>query len=300
MKDKEERVDKVVGKKKKRRWESVFGIGSGNENAIEIAKKIKYLEIIKTLHYSSVHGIREFAVNGYLTREHRIEDAGLAFKDLANKCRDSMAVAIQLEPEMLHCSIKVCEGMHEMAKPDWNVWTFARSEPLVPDTGLLRGESGPGSSQKVRDNSAYAALTGCFDGKVEWGPKAYACFCCCDWNRHEEYYVDSRNEWLELYRASMVFPLRWVEEHEKGIAIKGFLSFYSLLPDVFTDMPCIFDHKSDSEAYFQKLTHSVAYHTGGIIADMLATVIALEERNGNKDKEIKENVNGEQNGLCES
>ncbi len=293
MEDREERVDETAGKKQKKKWEKVGRTANeGKKRARQEAAKAIDIQVLTSLHYSAVHEIREFAVKGYLT--DRFKDDELAFQLLADKCRDSVAAAIQLDPEMLQCSIKVCEGTEEIAKPDWDVWTFARSEQLIPDIGLLRGESGPGSSQKIRDNSAYAALTGCFDGKIDWGPKAYGCFCCCDWKRHEECYVDSRSEWLELYRAIMVFPLRWIEEHEKGIAIKGFLSFYSLLPDVFTGVPCIFECKNNREAYFRKLTYSVAYHVGGIIADILATVIALEEANGNKDKEIKENVNGEQ------
>ncbi len=90
----------------------------------------------------------------------------------------------------------------------------------------------------------------------------------------------------------MVFPLRWIRGGKKEIEIKGFLSFDSKLADIFIDMPCIFNYKGGFHRYYKKLTCSPVYHVGGIIADVLATTIALQDKNENEDKET-ENVNGE-------
>ena len=234
------------------------------------------VRVLAALHYSAIHGIRRFAVKGHLLRPDRLVEDAEAFQSLANECRNAMASAIQQEWNSLHCTIKLCKGTPALPKADWVIWTLARSEASTSYPATLRGEFGPDAGQKAKENSAYAALIGCSDGKTEWGTRVYPCFCCNDLTKYDEY-VNTRENWRDYYRAGIVFPLRWIKEPEPEINIKGFLTFDSILTDVFTRAPCIFEFKNDLKGYRKQLICCPTYHVGGIIADVLATAIALED-----------------------
>jgi hypothetical protein len=232
--------------------------------------------ILTGLHYHAIHAIRKFMVDGHLLSESALEQEPASFESLANDCRNALAIAIGRDPKKIHCSIKLCEGTKNIPQADWLIWTLTRSELLTTEPFTLRNQFGPGSAQMTKDNSAYAALTGCSDSKTEWGGrKVYSCFSCNDLTNHNDKYVNSRTNWPDFYKAALVFPLRWNKSRKSTIEVKGFLSFDSLIPEYFPGIPCIYE--CEYIDYFRELINSVAYHTGGIMADVLATAIALQD-----------------------
>ncbi len=239
------------------------------------------VEILGALHWSGIHGIRKFIVDGHLLDEQSLDENFEALEALATRCRDAFAANLGVEKNRLHCSIKLCEGSEGSLKAEWNIWTLARSELSPKDPP--RGPLGPEAGQLAGKNTAYAALTGCSDGKTEWaGVRTFSCFCCGDLRKHGEY-VNARSNWWDYYKSGIVFPLRWLNKTETSMKVKGFLSFDSKLRNIFGATPCIFDYKDDYGRYYDKLSKSHVYHVGGIMADVLATTIALQDKDEGKE-----------------
>lgn len=231
--------------------------------------------VLTTLHYQAIHAIRRFTVDGHLLSESGLEEETESFERLANDCRDAFGISIGQNPKKIHCSIKLYKGTRDIPQGEWTVWTLARSEFLTSEPFTLRNQFGPEAGQKAKENSAYAALTGCSDGKTEWGMQPYSCFCCNDLKKHDKY-VNTRKNWPDFYKAGMVFPLRWLKSRKSKIELKGFLSFDTDIHNFFGDVPCIFECQFLD--YYRKLIDSIAFHAGGIIADVLATTIALQDK----------------------
>lgn len=248
-------------------------------NILRIKPKIK-LAVLAELHYQAIHGIRKFMVNGNLLSECECGQDTEPFEKLANDCRNAFAIAIgqNKNRQKIHCAIKLYKGTQKLPRGDWIVWTLARSELLTSQPFTLRNNFGPEEGQEAKNNSAYAALTGCSDGQTEWGARAqvYPCFYCNDLRTHEKY-VNYRKDWQDYYKTALVFPLRWIKNQESKIEIKGFLSFDSDVPNILDDgLACIY--KADITEYWKSLINSTAYHAGGIIADVLATTINLQDK----------------------
>ena len=199
---------------------------------------------------------------------------------------------LRREPRSIYCTIKYCSLQERDPKEELKVWTFARStiEAARPQ------HIGPDYPRKASENSGFAALIGCNDRKNKW-MYIHRCFACN--NLTIEPYDDTKADWETWYISGLVFPLRYRKRYKgkEGIHdsdyIMGFLTFDSLKPDIFLGIPSIFDYKDEPGEYEQELAKSGIYHTGGIIADTIATAIMLERRLQKKTKtKVKEVHNG--------
>lgn len=241
------------------------------------------LSILAVLHQEAIHGIRKFMVNGHLLSECGREWKTHALEVLANSCRNAFATAIGRNKEKIHCAIKLYKGDKSIPRGDWIVWTLARSELLTSRPFTLRNNFGPEEGQKAKENSAYASITGCSDGQTEWGAQVnqvYSCFYCDNLIKHTNY-VNSRDKWKDYYKSAIVFPLRWIKGQNSKIEVKGFLSFDSDTENSFgSNLSCIYNTSFDE--YQKTLQDSVAYQVGGMIADVLATTINLQDKIDNK------------------
>ena len=232
---------------------------------------------LAAIHLLAVHEIRRFVVGGHGWGESGLKSKSLVpFRELADKCRDSMAGVLGINSEALHCTIKVCQGTNELNKGDWKVWTVARSESF--GHFRERTELGPDYSHLVKENSSFASLVGCPDNKINWPSTPHLCFGCNNLPCCEKYAeTRDRDIWEQLYSSALVFPLRYSYEGKKRHAIMGFLTFDSLYEGVFEGVPSIFDYVDEPNEYWLKLSGSSAFHAGCIMADILATAVAYKK-----------------------
>jgi len=230
------------------------------------------LGFVTKLHLESAHQIRTFSIHKYFLGAI---DNSLKpyepFENLANALRNTLLEMIELPSQRLHCTIKICNSIEDLPKSQWKVYTIARS---LPYRG--REEFGPSVYHLIGSNSSFAPLVGCNDRKNTWLPLVYSCFACNNLTKHSERYDNSRDNWSNFYRSTIVFPLRYRENHE--IKIIGFLTFDSNQIGAFGNIPDIFDYKDNPSAYEEKLSYSSVYHIGGIFADTLATTFHLQEK----------------------
>ena len=235
------------------------------------------IALMKALHHEAVHAIRTVAINRQLSLHDKFEQNAGVYEFLATRCRNAFASVLGLETDRFHCSIKLVDQKKKNVA-ERSVWTLARSEACTADPTVLSANLRKEVLQTVGINSASAALTGCSDRKANWHGK-YNCFCCNDLTKYSEY-DNARDNYKDYYRSVMVFPLRWSKRGESQITVRGFLSFDSKLTNVFPNTPCIFEYKHSAEAYYKDLCESIPFHVGGIIADVLATLFALEKEDG--------------------
>lgn len=237
-------------------------------------EEITLLTVIRSLHNEAIHAIRSVFIDRQQLLVHNFKKSGEVYEFLATKCRDSFAAVIGLDPDRLHCSIKLRETIKDVRIANQKVWTLARSTSFTSDPVILqRNLRKEIKEQTVGTNSASAALVGCSDGKTNWLGK-YNCFCCDDLEKYPKY-VNIRPGWPKFYKSTVVFPLRWSKRGEGELEVSGFLSFDSNLKNIFSEIPCTFEYQHSPGEYYKKLYESATVHVGGIIADILALIIAL-------------------------
>lgn len=243
------------------------------------------LATVAKLHVGSTHEMRKFSVGNYMSPEFMDdpEASWEPFNNLAGAYRNVFSEMLEISPEHLHCTIKVCnikerlgkkeklEKKEKLGKKDWPVHTIARSS-----LSNRPPEFYPEFSHKVGENSSFAPLVGCNDKKNTWVPNVYRCFACNDLIKHSKRYACSRENWQNYFNSTMVFPLRYRKGREPH-TIMGFLTIDSSKTNVFGNIPDIFDYKDAPDDYLTALGYSSAYHIGGIIADTLATMFYLQE-----------------------
>lgn len=230
------------------------------------------LGIIGRLHLLSIHQIRNFSLGRYLSGGLYELASFAPLEELANAHRNVFSDFLEVAPEGLHCTIKVCCGGGP-DKADIKVCTIARSIPCHRPP-----EYGPDVYHLVGQNSSFAPLVGCNDRKNIWIPQAFSCFACNNLIKHSGQYDCSREDWMNYYKSTIVFPLRYrIGAKSK---VMGFLTIDSDRVNVFGAIPDIFDHKDNSSVYAEKLSFAGAFHIGGILADTLATTFYLEESLG--------------------
>ena len=256
---------------------------------IRAVRQVMILETVHRIHLSSVHSIRRFAVDGYYSGALKDESPFEPFFQLVTELRNTMAKALAVDETNLHCTLKVCEGEEVAPKEDWNVYTIGRSLPC------RRPMEFRPVSHKIGHNSSFASLAGCSDRQNHWEPYAFSCFCCNDLSKHPRYDC-SRPDWDKHFRSTLVFPLRYKRGWDREFSILGFLTFDSLKTNIFSKIPDTFDYMESPDDYDRTLRQSFIYHTGGIMADTLATTFALQkpknERNGKDAKNGREAENG--------
>jgi transcriptional regulator with XRE-family HTH domain len=236
------------------------------------------IALITALHNEAIHAIRSVVLNRLLSLSEDFKKSAAIYEFLATKFRNAFAVGLGLEPDRFHCSIKLVD-LKNGNVAERRVRTLARSEACTADPAVLRASLREETHQTVGMNSASAALLGCSDLHRNWGAN-YNCFCCNDLTKYANEYDNARSNYQDYYKAVMVFPLRWSERGKSQITVRGFLAFDSELTNVFPNTPCTFEYEHSAEAYYKDLCESVPFHVGGIIADVLATVIALHDERG--------------------
>ncbi|TET24228.1 MAG: XRE family transcriptional regulator [Candidatus Bathyarchaeum sp.] len=236
------------------------------------------ITLISALHQEAIHAIRTVVIDRHLSLDGTSKDNTRIYEFLSTRFRNAFATSLGLEPIRFHCSIKLINQKNNNVT-DRKVRTLARSEVCTADPAVLRANLRKEIEQTVGMNSASAALMGCSDRRRNWA-YSYNCFCCNNLENYADEYQNARDNYLDYYRAVMVFPLRWSKRGESQITVRGFLAFDSNLTDVFAKTPCTFDYEHSSAAYYKELCKSVPFHVGGIIADVLATIIVLHEDAG--------------------
>lgn len=227
---------------------------------------------ISKLHIHSTHQMRSFSIHKYMARgiDSTLNHPYEPFESLANANRDVFADLLEIPPQHLHCTIKICNNEKNMDKKDWKVYTIARSTPYN------RPEEFHPEYHLVGENSSFAPLVGCDDIKNIWLPHVYRCFVSDDLTKYFNKYACSRKNWNDYFKSTIVFPLRYRKGRTSHLII-GFLTFDSNKTKVFGNIPDIFEYKDKPDDYLEHLSYSTAYHIGGIIADTLATTFYLQE-----------------------
>lgn len=239
------------------------------------------LKAIRAIHHEAVHAIRKFAVEGHfgvIIGDGKLQKPYEPYDSLANAFRNAVAGVLECNPTAIHCTLKYCTGKEGTLPQEWEVWTFARS--TIQSSARPR-YMGPGYFQKIGENSGFASIVGCSDTKIDWTSPAHRCFACYNLPAYDEY-VNSKRDWSRWYTSTLVFPLRY-EKWGKQINrphdyIMGFLTFDSLDNNIFGELPPIFDYIDKPGEYALELDKLEICHTGGIIADTLATVMMLERK----------------------
>jgi len=237
---------------------------------LTIREKI-ILETVLRIHWDAIHSLRRFSVNDHFlgvlgNRDNPTEP----FEDLAEGIRDVLARIIAVDAHTLHCTVKILQGTQDIQKKDWKVFTVARSTPINRPAEYYP------TFHLVGRNSTFAALVGCDDPSNKWLPNAHLCFACNDLTKHDKYEC-SRENWRRYFWSTVVFPLRYRKIVQQEHRIMGFLTFDSRSTKVFGNIPDIFDFKDRPDEYNQRLLMSAVFHVGGMIADILATTMYLQE-----------------------
>jgi hypothetical protein len=237
---------------------------------LNVREKI-ILETVFRLHLDGIHLIRRFSVNDHFLGVLGNQDnPSEPFEDLADGIRDVLAKTIAVDCRALHCTIKTLQGSDGTPKEDWQVYTLARSTPCERPA-----EFHP-TYHLVGRNSSFAALVGCNDLSNTWLPNAHVCFGCNDlWVQDK--YECTRKDWKRYFRSTVVFPLRYRKIQQQDHKIVGFLTFDCKSAKVFGNIPNIFDFKDEPVEYNKRLQGSSVYHVGGMVADILAATIYLQE-----------------------
>lgn len=244
---------KILRHARKKNWRHVLKV-------FRTIRERMVLGTFHKLHLETVHAIRKYVVN---------EDSpgSTDWGCLADGCRNVIADLLELPDRSLHCTIKLCHGEEEDAEEDWIVYTIARSEPCARPA-----EYGLDHHHLVGHNSSFAAIVGCKDRKNTWTPYAYSCFASNYLTQHGDKYDCSRKDYIQYFKSTLVFPLRYRKIHEESTLVQGFLTFDSPEENAFVGFPEVFAYRDNPADYEDKLSYLAVYHVGGIIADMLATV----------------------------
>ncbi len=216
--------------------------------------------IVTKLH-SGIHEVRRFAVShDKLVFDHITLDL---LRELANKSRNIVADLLEIRPQEVHCTIKVCRGPGNPTA-EWTVYTIARSEPCARK--MLGGMINP---YKLGNDSAFAALCGISDGRTEWTYDKRQCFMCNDLVNHGRF-VCNRADWSSHFRAAAVFPLRYTKPDDMEPTVVGFLTFDTMRAEACSDWPCVYDLLEDKGKYDRNLLDLSVFHVGGMLADAIA------------------------------
>lgn len=202
--------------------------------------------------------------------EHWADQAEVATRyatDICTEARELLGTFLELEPNDLHCCLKVMIASSGRPEDD-RVATWARSEPL--DDRPLNGKGDQG--HLVSRNTVWSALLGRSDGNHLW--RVFNCFCCNDLLKHGDKFRCDRENWSRYYRSTLVFPLRYrVEQTETPYRHIGFLAFDSPKIGAFRRLPNIFDSWDEPSPYRNELELRTAFHLGAICADVLGTFL---------------------------
>lgn len=185
--------------------------------------------------------------------------------DFCTACRFLMCELSEVQPNQIHCSIKVLvKG--RVADLDV-VRTLARSRPF--DGRAIATDT----EQKVSENSVWSALLGKTDGSHNWA-KPYNCFVCNNLSKHPEEFCCPRPKWQSHYKSTLAFPLHYpdAEDHTKFDTL-GFLAFDSTKEGVFTGLPDIFEYKTDWAVYHDMLADNTIFHFGAAAAGSLTMTL---------------------------
>ncbi len=245
---------------------------------VRAAKDRAVLGVVARYHINFVHELRKVSINAESIAESNISCDTL--ESLADGCRDVMADILEVWPNDLHCTMKLCEG-EGCEKEEIKVYTIARSQPCKRPA-----EYGLDNYHLIGNNSSFASIVGCGDRRNKWTPHAFTVFVCGDLTK-ESNYDDSRGDWKDYYRSTMVFPLRIKKTKDKEYNVFGFLTFDSYKTNALKGMPNTFRYITDKKGYDEKLSYSAAFHIGGSLADSISTIFypAITEQGVEDEKE---------------
>jgi len=176
-----------------------------------------------------------------------------------------MGNLLELDPDMLHCCIKVVVQKDQRDV----VSTIGRSEPWDNRTGSAF--YWPQDVFLVDENTVWASLFGRSDGKNHW--ERLNCFACNNLPAQPSF-VCQRKDWKHFYQSSLVFPIRMVNNTPPAdIRIVGMLTFDSPRPGSFGSIPDVFAFRDRWPEYRTALKEHTVFQLGAAFADALGVVL---------------------------
>jgi len=243
------------------------------------------LSTLSELHAGAIHAMRDFAAEVQRWDDQR-PDAHNAARRACTTCAEVMRNLLELDAHSLHCCLKV--HVKGQAKDEDYVATWMRSQP-----GDDRDKDDRFVRHRVAMNSAWASLLGGSDGAVTW-TSPLNCFACDDLTEHEGTYRNTRENFRQFYRSTVVYPLHYTigQPGNRRCRTIGFLAFDSDKTRAFIEMPCIYRFCPTGQglpAYRAALDRNPVFHLGAIMADVMAMFLgpAYEKHAAKEERAAK-------------
>lgn len=212
-------------------WAFFAKTGLGRKTLAGVRARIHW-GTLSQLHQKFAHHLREFAVS---TDGSGAPPNTSAAGHLVNGCRDVVCQFLEVDPQIVHATLKFIGPNPSGEKSSAPIYTVARSAPLTrsPDLHI---------PHPAGHNSDFSALLGCADRKNVW-TEPYSAFTCPDLTAAHASYDCSRDNWQRCYRTTVVLPLRFANPATLEHRFMGFLTFDSLNTKVFAGLPDIFQYQ---------------------------------------------------------
>jgi hypothetical protein len=247
------------------------------QKIISTAKQLAVTDVLRRVHVQAIHRARRLAAA--CAAEDNTKSETLIASELCNDYQRVMARLLELNPNQLHCCIKLIAPKKDPNDED-QLGTWVRSDP--PDGRQVD------NFHAIGKNSAWSAFYGRFDGQTKW--ESTNCFSCNNLPSHGSAFRSERENWQQYYQSTLVFPVNHAK-NDSGteLARLGFLAFDSPRTGSFLGAPDIFDYRERLHEYRDRLLEWPPFHLGAIFADILGSALAFgshrwEPGNGNHQR----------------
>ncbi len=219
-------------------------------------------------HHLLAHAIRKLSlcdIEDYQVDDLMLSRFNFAADSICDLCCDLIANLMQIAPNDLHCSLKLFTNNTDQKLV---AVTVGRS----PKRGDRPSDYGLENAHEIAKNSVFATLYGTDKGLFINRP--CSCFTSNNLPSHRDQFLCDRADYDRYYQSVMVFPLRYENIISGTYEFIGCLTFDRPRKNGFDGLPDIFAF-SDFHDYHNRLTESVLWHQGAVLADMLSSVLHL-------------------------
>ncbi|WP_373650564.1 hypothetical protein [Schlesneria sp. DSM 10557] len=238
----------------------------GGKGLVWKARDRMTISILQNLHIGVVHECR--ALTSALQPAPG-EVASRIASGLCDRMNDIMRTILELQPNQLHCCIKLIAPKENPTEDD-QLGTWARSQPF--DDRPVHQEPSK-DFHSIDKNTVWCAFYGRNDGVTNW--TRVNCFSCNDLLKQAPLFKCDRDNWQQFYQSVMVFPINFaIGSDNRSFSRLGFLAFDSPIQNAFRGMPNIFEYRDSISEYRDRLLDSTCFHFGAICADLLGAAIA--------------------------
>lgn len=220
-------------------------------------------------HIEVLHSMRSLGIQMEEWKHNELQTTQEACR-VCTSCGELMRDLLELKSNQLHCCLKV---LHKSSNDEDIVTTWIRSEPLDGRSD----KDDPEQPHFVHGNTVWSAFLGRYDGKFNW-KQPFRCFSCNDLLEYKDLISNTRQDWSNFYRSTLVFPLRYARliDGQRCFDIIGFLAFDSPRKKAFPELCDIFKYRDSAEqrAEYQDILDTTApFHLGAVMADTLSTFL---------------------------